>query len=65
MVYWYLRKKDSSFIQLEIKEFYPSINENILTNAVQFAKLRTTINDEDLCLIMHSRKSLLSCGNGT
>ena len=59
---WFIdisNKKDNSFIQLDIKEFYPSINEDILTNAIQFAKLHTTIDEKDLRLIMHCKKSLL------
>ena len=65
---WFIdisNKKDSSFIQLDIKEFYPSINEDILTNAIQFTKLHTTIDDKDLCLIIHWRKSLLFFSNET
>ena len=58
-------KNDCSFIQLDIKEFCPSINEDILTNAIQFPKLHTTIDDKDLRLIMHRRKSLLFFGNET
>ena len=33
--------------------------------AIQFAKLHTTIDDKDLCLIMHPRKSLLFFSNET
>ena len=65
---WFIdisNKKDCSFIQLDIKEFYPSTNEDILTNAIQFAKLHTTIDDKDLRLIMHCRKSLPFFGNET
>ena len=65
---WFIdisNKKNCSFIQLDIKEFYPSINEGILTNAIQFAELNTTIDDKDLSLIMHCRKSLLFFGNET
>ena len=65
---WFIdisNKNDCSFIQLDIKEFYPSINEDILTNAIQFAKLHTTIDDKDLRLITHCRKSLLFFGNET
>ena len=65
---WFIdisNKKDSSFSQLDIKEFYPSIREDILTNAIQFAKLHTTTDDKYLCLIMHCRKSLLFFGNDT
>ena len=57
-------KNDCSFIQLDIKGFYPSINEDILTNASQ-SKLHTTIDDKDLRVIMHCRKSLLLFGNVT
>ena len=41
------------------------MNEDILTNAIQFAKLHTTIDHTDLRLIMHCRKSLLFFGNKT
>ena len=54
---------DSSFIQL--KEFYPSINKDILTYVIQFAKLHTTIDDKDFRLIMLYRKSLLFLRNET
>ena len=54
---------DSSFIQLGIKEFYPSINEDILKNTIQFSKLYTTIDDKGLRLIMHCRKSLRFFGS--
>ena len=37
--------KYSSFIH-DIKEFYPTINKNILANSIQFEKLRLTIGDE-------------------
>ena len=46
-------KKDSSLIQLDIKEFYPSSNEDILTNAIQFAKLQKSIDEKNLRLIMN------------
>ena len=58
-------KKDSLFIQLYIKELYPSINEDILTNTIQFAKRYTTIDDKYLHIIMNRRKSLLFFGNET
>ena len=54
-----------AFTQLDIKEFYPSISEDILTNVIQFAKLHTTIGDKDLRLIMQCTKSLLMFGNET
>ena len=51
--------------QLDIKKFYSSINEDILTNVIQFVNMYTTIDDKDLRLIMHCRKSLLLLDNKT
>ena len=34
-------------VKLDIDEFPPSLNEDILTNAIQFAKLPITIDDND------------------
>ena len=36
-----------------------------MKNAIEFAKLHTTIDDKDLRLIMHCRKSLLLFSNDT
>ena len=41
--------------ELDIKEFYPSLNEDILINVIQFTKLHATIDDKDPCLIIHCR----------
>ena len=46
-------------MQLDIVEFYPRISENILDNAINFAKQYTDISDENLRIIKHCRKSLL------
>ena len=65
---WFIdisNKKDSSFIQLDINKFYPSSNEDILTNVIQIAKLHTTTDDKGLRSIMHSRQSFLIVGNET
>ena len=56
-------KKDSTFIQLDIEEFYPSVNEEIVAIAIQFAKLHTTIDNKDLHLIIHCENSLPFFGN--
>ena len=45
------------------EEFRPF--EDVLANSIQCAELHTTIDDKDLCLIMHCRKSLLFFGNET
>ena len=52
-------RKNSAFIQLDIKDFYPSITEKILDNAIELAKESTTISDDNIRIIKHCRKSLL------
>ena len=52
-------KSSCSFIQFDIKEFYPSITEKILDNAVSFAREHVAISTEQLRIIKHCRKSLL------
>ena len=43
----------------DVKDFYPSINEKLLTNAIQFAEQSLSISQKDREIIFHSRKSLL------
>ena len=49
------------FIQFDIKEFYPSIKESLLKNALDFAKQHVRIKKTDYDTIMQARKSLLYC----
>ena len=42
-------------------EFYPSIFEKLLTDAINFANDYVNINNEAMKNIMHARKSLLFC----
>ena len=56
-------KKDCSFIQFDIKEFYPSITEEILEEAISFAKSLMDIDDHKIRTIKHCRKSLLFHNN--
>ena len=58
-------KSQCAFIQLDIMEFYPSITEKILDNALLFAKQHIEISDKDLRIIKHCRKSLLYHENET
>ena len=44
-------KSNCSFIQFDIKEFYPSITENVLHQASKFAKQHTNIDKNNLCII--------------
>ena len=49
-------KSQCFFKQLDIIEFYPSISENILDTAINFAKQHTDIFDENLRIIKHCRQ---------
>ena len=52
-------KLQRKFIQLDIAEFYSSISEEILDNAILFPQQYIDIPEKALCIIKHSRKSLL------
>jgi hypothetical protein len=52
-------KNSCSFVQLDIKEFYPSITKEIFDASINFAKSHTTITDKEIRTILHCRKSLL------
>ena len=43
----------------DIKDFYPSIKEDLLIEALEFAKQHVTIKPKDRETIFHARKSLL------
>ena len=43
----------------DIKDFYPSIKEGLLIEALEFAKQHVTIKSKDTETIFHARKSLL------
>ena len=53
-------KKDCIFVKFDIREFYPSISESIFKKSILFAKEHHHIPDEDVRIIDHCRKSLLS-----
>ena len=52
-------KNDCIFIKFDIREFYPSITEDILKTSLPFAKEYQDIPEEDIRIINHCRKSLL------
>lgn len=52
------------FLQFDIDSFYPSIDESLLDRAIQFARERMVIKQEDIDIIKHSRQSLLFCPRG-
>ena len=58
-------KINCSFIQFDIKQFYLSINEDILHQTLEFAKQHTNIDKNDLHIMSHCRKLLLFSDNNT
>ena len=58
-------KSAHTFAMFDIKDFYPSIKESLLREALNFAKARTTIIKKDMETIFHARKSLLFGSNNT
>ena len=55
--------QDLSFIQFDIIDFYPSISEELLQKAIQFAKQFIDISDSDCEIIFQARKSFLFHNN--
>ena len=53
------------FIKFDIVDFYPSITQELLSNAICFAKKFTPIDDSVINTIMHCRKSLLFSDGST
>ena len=52
-------KQTHKFMMFDVKDFYPSINEKLLINAIKFAERSLTLDQKDKEIIFHSRKSLL------
>jgi hypothetical protein len=52
-------KERHSFISFDIVDFYPSISEKRLDQALSWASNLTTISDNDILIIKHTRKSSL------
>ena len=62
VIEWFLKIPDKNrynFAIFHIKDFYPSISEKLLTNALNFAKEITDISREDMQIMCHARKTLL------
>ena len=52
-------KKQSSFVNFEIDNYYSSISEKPLLDAINYAKSSANITEQDLSIIMQSRKILI------
>ena len=62
MISWFENiksKRSSSIIKFDIVDFYPSISNDHLLKAINFAKSVTHIQDKFIETILHSRKALL------
>ena len=56
-------KGNCIFIQFDIEEFYPSITKHLQVKAIEYAKLYTSITQQELDVTLHARKSLLLSKN--
>ena len=59
MVQQHPRQTRYKFTVFDIKDFYPSIKQTLLTIAPNIAETHTEITTEDSNIIQHARKSLL------
>ena len=63
IIEWFGNIKDKEirhiFISFDIVDFYPSISEKPLDQALSWASNLATISDNDISIIKHARKSLL------
>ena len=59
---WYANTTDKnkvSFVQFDAENFYPSITSDLLHNLIKFVKELTTVSDNEIHIIIQSRKTLL------
>ena len=52
-------KPGHSFLSFDVAEFYPSITEELLDKAITWARAYVSIDDKQIKVIKHARKSLL------
>ena len=66
VISWFKQIQDKplhTFMMFDIKDFYPSISETLLKEALNFAKTKVNISKTDEDTILHARKSLLFDGS--
>ena len=66
VIHWFSNineKQNCKFIQLDIKEFYPSISEETLNKSINFAENYSSISLENIRITKHCRKPLLFYNN--
>ena len=52
-------KNRAKFTEFDIVDFYPSISRPLLDKDIEFARKYTSLDEIDLEIIMHARKTLL------
>ncbi len=52
-------KTQHAFITFDVCEFYPSISQELLMKALDYASRFTTITDQDREIVLHAKRSLL------
>ena len=55
-------KQNRYFIGFDIVEFYPSITEELLIKAIEFAKQFNTIQDREKDIIIHAKRTIIFKG---
>ena len=66
VIEWFKRIEQKhlyKFIMFDIKDFYPSIQEELLNKGLRFAQEYINVTSKDREIIYHARKSLLFDGN--
>ena len=58
-------KSKYKFLVFDIKHFYPSIKQKLLTDALTFARQHLHLTENEISIINHTRKSLLFNGDET
>ena len=61
VINWFsqLRQKNKlTFLTFDIIDFYPSISDELLNKSIEWAKKRTSIDDQEYETMMHSRRTL-------
>ena len=53
-------ERASSFLNLDVNKFYPSISMKLFTGTVEYAKTLIEITDQDLAIKMQARKTFQS-----
>ena len=68
VVKWFNSLKDKHLmksVMFDIKDFYPSLTQDLLNKALNFASEYIYISKRDIDVIHHARKSLLFDGSHT